>query len=133
MHIDDSLLDENNKMDQRRINHIARLGSDWYCVVNEQNLFQVEKPNTKLGIGIDSLPSSVRSSKLLTGNHLGQLANVQEIPVIDPTFHDDHLKQIIQYYSTSPEEMEKELHGYAAKLLNAGDVSAAWQVLLAGT
>jgi flavin reductase (DIM6/NTAB) family NADH-FMN oxidoreductase RutF len=133
MHIDDSLLDENNKMDQRRINHIARLGSDWYCVVNEQNLFQVEKPNTKLGIGIDSLPLSVRSSKQLTGNNLGQLANVQEFPVIDPTFHDDHLKQIIQYYSTNPEEMEKELHAYAAKLLNEGNVSAAWQVLLAGT
>lgn len=44
MHIDDSLLDENKKLDQRKINHVARLGGDWYCVVNEHNLFQVENP-----------------------------------------------------------------------------------------
>ena len=49
MHIDAALLDEHKKIDQRKINHIARLGGDWYCVVNENNLFQVEKPNTQLG------------------------------------------------------------------------------------
>src|SRR5687768_15628424 len=54
LHIDDSLLDENKKIDQRKIHHVARLGADWYSMVNESNLFQVEKPNTKLGVGIDS-------------------------------------------------------------------------------
>jgi flavin reductase (DIM6/NTAB) family NADH-FMN oxidoreductase RutF len=131
MHIDDSLLDANKKIDQRKINHVARLGGDWYCVVNESNLFQVEKPNTQLGIGIDSLAFSIRNSKFLSGNNLGQLANVQEVPVIDPSFDDAHLKQIIQYYSINPEEMEKELHSYAKKLLDAGKVNEAWQVLLA--
>src|SRR6187397_1978491 len=62
MHIDDSLLDGNKKIDQRKINHVARLGGDWYCQVNEQNLFMVEKPNTQLGIGIDSLPENIRNS-----------------------------------------------------------------------
>ena len=133
IHIDDSLLDANNKLDQRKINHVARLGGDWYCVVNENNLFQVEKPNTQLGIGIDSLAPSIRNSKFLSGNNLGQLANVQEVPVIDPSFDDAHLKQIIQYYSISPEEMEKELHSYAKKLLDTGKVNEAWQVLLANS
>lgn len=132
MHIDDSLLDENKKIDQRKINHVARLGGDWYCVVNENNLFQVEKPNTKLGIGIDTLPPSIRNSSILSGNNLGQLANVHEMPVIEPSFDDAHLKQIIQYYSVTPDEMEKELHSYAKKLLDDGKVNAAWQVLLAG-
>lgn len=132
MHIDDSLLDENKKIDQRKINHVARLGGDWYCVVNENNLFQVEKPNTKLGIGIDTLPASIRNSSILSGNNLGQLANVHEMPVIEPSFDDAHLKQIIQYYSVTPDEMEKELHSYAKKLLDDGKVNAAWQVLLAG-
>jgi flavin reductase (DIM6/NTAB) family NADH-FMN oxidoreductase RutF len=131
MHIDDSLLDSNQKIDQRKINHVARLGGDWYCVVNEQNLFQVEKPNTQLGIGIDALPESIRNSKILSGNNLGQLANVQELPVIDPSFQDDHLKQIIQYYSLNPEEMEKELYLHAKGLLDEGKVREAWQVLLA--
>lgn len=132
MHIDDSLLDENKKIDQRKINHVARLGGDWYCVVNEQNLFQVEKPNTQLGIGVDALPSTIRNSRLLTGNELGQLGNVHTLPDIDPAFEDDHLKQIILYYSLNPEEMEKELHTYAKKLLVAGKVQEAWQILLAG-
>jgi flavin reductase (DIM6/NTAB) family NADH-FMN oxidoreductase RutF len=132
LHIDDSLLDENKKPDQRKIHHIARLGGNWYCKVDESNLFEVEKPNVQLGVGIDSLPFSIRNSKILTGNHLGQLANLHEMPVIDPSFDDDHLKQIIQYYSINPAEMEKELHSYAKKLLDSGKVKEAWQVLLAG-
>jgi len=131
MHIDDTLLDENQKIDQRKINHVARLGGDWYCQVNEQNLFMVEKPNTQLGIGVDSLPENIRSSPVLSGNDIGKLANVQELPVIDPSFDDDHLKQIIQYYNLNPEEMEKELHLYAKNLLLAGKTREAWQVLLA--
>lgn len=132
MHIDDLLLDANKKMDQRKINHVARLGGDWYCVVNENNLFQVEKPNTQIGIGVDALPLAIRNSKILTGNNLGQLANVHEMPVIEPSFDDAHLKEIILYYSINPEEMGKELHSYAEKLLKEGKVKEAWQVLLAG-
>ena len=98
----------------------------------QSNLFIVEKPNTQLGIGMDALPPSIRQSKILTGNNLGQLANVHEYPAIDPSFDDDHLKQITQYYSVNPDEMEKELHSYAKKLLDQGKVKEAWQVLLAG-
>lgn len=140
IHINDELLDDPSatarglpKMDQRKINHIARLGGDWYCVVNEHNLFQVEKPNTQLGIGVDALPTGISNSRILTGNDLGQLANVQDIPVIDPAFDDAHLKQIIQYYSINPDDMEKELHSYAKRLLEKGKVKEAWQVLLAST
>ena len=132
MHIDDSLLDENKKIDQRKIHHIARLGGDWYCKVDETNLFMVPKPNTELGIGVDALPESIRNSDILTGNDLGHLANVREMPVIEPSFDDTHLKNIIQYYSLNPDEMEKELHAYAKKLLAEGKVKEAWQVLLAG-
>lgn len=130
MHIDDSLLDENKKIDQRKINHVARLGAEWYCRVDKSNLFQVAKPNTELGIGVDALPLSIRNSKILTGNNIGQLANVHEMPVIDPSFEDTHLKNIIQYYGVDPDEMEKELHAYSKKLLDENKVLEAWQVLL---
>jgi flavin reductase (DIM6/NTAB) family NADH-FMN oxidoreductase RutF len=130
MHIDESLLDADKKIDQRKINHVARLGADWYCVVNENNLFEVEKPNTQIGVGIDALPLSVRHSKILSGNDLGQLANVYEIPAVDPSFDDVNLKQIIQYYSINPTDMEKELHSYAKKLLEERKIKEAWQVLL---
>jgi flavin reductase (DIM6/NTAB) family NADH-FMN oxidoreductase RutF len=131
MHINDEILDANGMIDQAKMHHIARLGGDWYCRVTPDNLFKVAKPNTQLGIGIDALPAAIRNSNTLTGNHLGQLANVHEMPVIDPAFDDAHLKQIGQYFSGNPEEMEKELHQYAKKLLDKGEVAAAWQVLLA--
>ena len=131
MHIDESILDENNKIDQTKIQHIARLGGDWYCKVDETNLFKVAKPNTQLGIGVDALPDSIRNSPVLTGNNLGQLANVHEMPFIDPSFDDVKLKNIIQYYSINPNEMDIELHRYAKELLDAGKVDEAWQILLA--
>lgn len=130
MHIADSILNEKKFIDQRKLHHVARLGGDWYCKVDETNLFIVEKPNVKLGIGIDVLPRHIRNSGILTGNNLGQLGNVHEMPVVDPSFEDSHLKNIIQYYSINPDEMEKELHTYAKKLLDQGKVHEAWQVLL---
>ena len=90
----------------------------------------MEKPNTKKGIGFDALPPNIRSSSVLTGNNLGQLANVHEMPVIDPTYDDTILKNIFQYYSLNPDEMEQELHRYAATLLSENKVKEAWQVLL---
>ena len=131
IHIDESILNENNMIDQTKIHHVARLGGDWYCKVDETNLFKVTKPNTQLGIGVDALPDSIRNSPVLTGNNLGQLANVNEIPTVDPTFHDDKLKNIIQYYSINPNEMDIELHRYAKELLDTGKVNEAWQILLA--
>lgn len=132
MHIDDAILNEDNTMiDQTKLHHVARLGGDWYCKVDSSNLFRVEKPNLKLGIGVDALPASIRKSNTLTGNQLGQLGNVHEMPFVDPSFHDEKLKNIIQYYSINPDDMEKELHIYAKELLEAGKVSEAWQVLLA--
>jgi flavin reductase (DIM6/NTAB) family NADH-FMN oxidoreductase RutF len=131
IHIDDSLLNADKKIDQAKLELVARLGGDWYCRVSRDNLFTVPKPNIKLGIGFDLLPESIRKSRILTGNQLGQLANVHEMPVILPSFEDSHLKNIIQYFSIDPQEMEKELHQYAARLLDEGKVDEAWQVLLA--
>lgn len=134
MHVDEAILNADKTMiDQEKMHHVARLGGDWYCRVNSSNLFKVAKPNTQLGIGIDALPESIRNSSILTGNHLGQLANVHEEPLVDPAFEDDRLRNIIGYYSINPAEMEKELHLYAADLLNQNKVTEAWQVLLAGS
>ena len=132
MHVAESILGNDGKIDQRKLHVVARLGGDWYCRVDETNLFTVNKPNTQLGIGVDALPDGIRNSKILTGNHLGLLANEHDLPVINPAFSDERLKNIIQYYSISPAEMEKELHLYAAELLNEHKVTEAWQILLSG-
>lgn len=131
MHINESILNnEGTMIDQRKLHHIARLGGDWYCVVNESNLFQVPKPNVQLAIGVDALPESIKNSDILTGNNLGQLANVHEMPYIDATYEDDVLKNIFQYDVVNPEEMEKQIHLHAKNLLSLNKVQEAWQVLL---
>ena len=133
MHIDESILNaEGTMIDQAKFHHIARLGGDWYCKVDSTNLFKVDKPNTKLGIGVDALPEGIRGSNILTGNNLGQLANVHDMPIVNPSFEDDKLKNIVQYFSINPAEMEKELHYYAKQLLAEDKVEDAWQILLAG-
>ncbi len=132
MHIDESILNADKQIDQTKLEHVARLGANWYTRVNEHSLFEVEKPNLQLGIGFDALPVSIRNSTVLTGNDLAMLANVSAIPNIDAGFDDEQLKNIIQYYSINPNDMERELHNYAKKLLQKNRVGEAWQVLLAG-
>lgn len=131
MHVDESILNtEGTMIDLHKLQPIARLGGDWYAVMNEQNMFTVAKPNKELGIGVDALPESIRKSDILTGNNLGQLANVQNLPIVNPAFEDNKLKNIVQYYSINPTEMENELHKYAKELLEKSQVDEAWQVLL---
>lgn len=132
MHVKEEVLNEDKSMiDTAKMNFIARLGGDCYGVMNKENLFIVPKPNKDLGIGIDALPESIRTSKYLTGNDLGLLANVTQLPMVDNTFEDERLTKIIQYYAVNPTEMEKELHLYAHELLGKEQVQKAWQILLA--
>ena len=131
MHINDNILNEKNQIDPHKIDLVARMGGDFYCRASGAAVFEVAKPNTQLGIGVDALPESIRNSNILTGNNLGLLANVHELPFVDATFNDDKLKNIIQYFSINPDDMEKELHTYAKELLDGGKVQQAWQVLLA--
>ncbi|MCU0405296.1 MAG: flavin reductase family protein, partial [Chitinophagaceae bacterium] len=121
-----------NKIDPNKIDLVARMGGDYYCRASGQAVFTVPKPNTQLGIGLDALPANIRNSTILSGNDLGMLANVHDMPSIDPAFNDSRLKEIIQYFSINPGEMENELHHYAKSLLQQDRVKDAWQVLLAG-
>jgi flavin reductase (DIM6/NTAB) family NADH-FMN oxidoreductase RutF len=131
MHVKESTLNDAGLIDPQKIDLVARMGGDYYCRASGDSVFVVPKPNTEKGIGFDQLPVSIRNSNILCGNDLGMLANVAELPVIDPSFDDDNLKQIVQYFSINPDDMERELHSYAKKLLAKGSVHEAWQVLLA--
>jgi len=130
MHLEESILNAEQKIDNTKIELLGRLGDHWYTRTNAASMFEVAKPNIKLGIGFDQLPEAIIKSKILNGNDLGKLANVNEMPVINPSFHDDKLKNIIQYYSINPEDMERELHSYAKELLQQDKVEEAWQILL---
>jgi len=132
LHLADSILTGDRKFDQSKLELVARLGGDWYCRISKENLFIVPKPNVLLGIGIDALPESIRNSRILTGNHLGKLANVQQLPVIDPAFHDEKMRNIFENVSLTNSDAESEIHAYSATLLDENKVVDAWQVLLRG-
>lgn len=130
MHIDESILNAENKIDQTKTRWVSRMGGNWYSVADEHSMFVVPKPNTQLGIGFDALPERIRNSSILSGNDLGQLANVESLPVIDPAYTNEDLAKIVQYFSLNSEDMELEIHKLAAKLLREGRLEEAWQVLL---
>ena len=133
IHIREEILDEMGKIDQVKIDLVARLGGDWYCRVTEDNLFQVEKPVRTLGIGVDSIPSAIRNSNILTGNNLGQLGNVDHLPSDEEIAQfqaDSELKRILDATIGDNGNRERELHQYARKLLEDGRVGEAWKALL---
>lgn len=129
IHINDELLTTDKKFCQEKLEVVARLGGDWYAKISPANLFKVEKPNIKCGIGIDALPEAIRNSKILTGNHLGQLANVHEMPSTDPLFYDGRLDAFNSYFKE--ETKIERIHTYVKELLDEGKIHHAWQILLA--
>lgn len=76
------------------------------------------------------LPLHISNSVHLSAENKAMLSNVEQVPTVDPSYEDDRLKNIFQYYSLSPDEMDIEVHKHAAALLAQGNVSGAWQVLL---
>jgi hypothetical protein len=75
IHINEEVLGINKNIDQQKIDLVARMGGNWYCRANGNALFELEKPITTLGIGVDALPNDIRNSKILSGNDLLSIAN----------------------------------------------------------
>ena len=133
IHISEAILDENGRIDQHKIDLVARLGGDWYCRVTDNNLFKVAKPLAKLGIGIDRLPHSVRFSKVLTGNDLGMLGNVEHLPSdeeIDLISTNPEVKEVLDATIGDSTNRERELHELAKKFLSMGEVELALKIVL---
>jgi flavin reductase (DIM6/NTAB) family NADH-FMN oxidoreductase RutF len=133
VHIHENILDEQGKIDQHKIDLVGRLGADWYVRASGDALFEVAKPLTTMGIGVDSLPESIRLSSILTGNDLGQLGNVERIP----TQEEAQLYLDSSDWKSLANEMGLNIHSnqgnheIAKSLLNRGLVPAAWNWLVA--
>lgn len=135
IHVSENILDPETKMiDQHKIDVVGRLGGDWYSRNSGASLFKVAKPLTTIGIGVDQLPASIRNSKVLTGNHLGQLGNVERLPGPEEVMHyrnSGALNESFETYGQDGEKLKEHLHHIAARLLNEGNVHEAWLVLMA--
>jgi flavin reductase (DIM6/NTAB) family NADH-FMN oxidoreductase RutF len=123
IHINKSVLNDKNFIDQHKLDLVGRLGANWYVRASGNALFEVTKPSSPLGIGVDAIPPNIRNSNILTGNNLGQLGNVEKIPSKEDVFAYKiaFLKNISN---------ENEIHTAAKKLLDEGKVEEGWKVLL---
>lgn len=134
MHINENVIDPaTNMIDQNKIDLVARLGGDWYSRNSGAALFKVAKPLTTIGIGVDGIPEHIRFSKVLTGNHLGQLGNVEKIPSAEEVRHyvsTGAINEAFEIYGKNLQALDVHLHQIAAHLLDNGKVDEAWKVLL---
>src|SRR5688572_14539654 len=125
MHVKEAVLDDQGFIDPFKLDAVARLGREWYCRVQGNAIFQVPRPNDKLGIGVDGLPESIRTSRVLTGNDLGLLATVEKIPDILHDLNDNRVHSARQ-------KGEEAIHKLAQQYLHEGKIREAWTILMAG-
>lgn len=132
VHIQDQYLDENGKLDTTKLDLVGRMGANWYCKASGSALFEIAKPLTTLGIGVDAIPEDIRNSTILTGNNLGQLGNVESLP--DETDVNDfklvELSDLFIEFEDDATQLEIELHKKAKAFLDEGAVQDAWKTLL---
>jgi hypothetical protein len=133
IHVDEAVLDERGKIDQRKIDLVGRMGGHFYCRAHGDALFELAQPTTQLGVGVDALPPEARNSRVLTGNELGLLGGILQVP--DETSVNEYkltdLSDLFIQHQDTPSELETVLHRHAQDLLRQGLVEEAWKTLLA--
>ena len=133
IHLQESILDDKGKIDPFKMDFVARLGGNWYSRVTAESLFEIAKPLAKLGIGVDALHEDIRNSNILTGNHLGQLGNVEKLPNEDEVklFElEPEIKDLLDATIGDAKTRSTQLHLKAAEFLIQGKVEEAWKTLL---
>ncbi len=130
-HFSESILDEHSQIDQTKTDWVARLGGDWYVRANGSALFQVPRP--QYGIGVDALPERVRFSKILTGNDLGQLGSLINLPSqeeIKSAENTETIRSLREEARLGCQYFPDLLHQHARNLLGQGQVAEALLLLL---
>ncbi|MFD2563245.1 flavin reductase family protein [Aquimarina rubra] len=128
MHVKKEIIDQDGRIDQHKIDQVARMGGNWYSRAN-MGMFEVPKPLSTIGIGIDALPDGIKNSTIFTGNDLGKLANVERIPKnIDA-------KNFVNNNSDIKDKIQDanliEIHKFAQQYLDKDDMNTAWNILAA--
>ena len=128
MHISESVLDENGNIDPFKIDLVSRMGGNWYSRAN-QGLFEVAKPLTTLGIGVDQIPNFVKESSIFDGNDLGKLGNIEALPTTEEI--NIFVKQNFAVKGVLSSDDQLKQYKKAKEYLDQNDVDSAWKVLLA--
>ena len=127
LHISEDVLDSDNKINQEQLDLVARAGGSYYSRA-KAGFFEIPKPISTLGIGVDALPEDVRNSMILTGNDLGMLGNVEKLPNEKEVAN--FVSDIAERYPDIKTMTHREKHKLAQNYLSYGDVDSAWKLLL---
>ena len=132
IHVKESLLDQNEMIDQHKIDLVSRMGGNWYCRADKNSMFEIQKPITTCGIGFDALPTDIRNSSILSGNDLGQLAGIEQLPN-ETDVNEYKLLELSELFLSLEEDavqLEIEIHKRAQDLLKRNLLEEAWLTLL---
>lgn len=134
MHISKEVMDAQGRIDPHRIDLCARMGGPLYCRASGDAVFEINQPPETIGIGFDRLPPKIKTSKVLTGNDLAELASVEHLPeaaeVAAFRKDDSAFKELLQRFHNDEESLEWHMHEYAQKLIREKNVRKAWQLLM---
>ncbi|MFK7846535.1 MAG: flavin reductase family protein [Rhodothermales bacterium] len=133
IHLNDAYLDEAGKLDTEKLDMVGRMGGSWYCRASGEALFEIPKPLRTQGIGVDQLPDAVRNSAVLTGNNLGRLGNLEQLPSseeIKAMREVPAVANIFDAYHSNQDSRAENIHRYAQDLILAGDAESALKTLL---
>ncbi|MCE2776943.1 MAG: flavin reductase family protein [Algoriphagus sp.] len=133
IHLDERILDASGAIAPLKLDPVARLGGNWYTKITAESLFQIPKPLTTLGIGVDQIPEEIRFSPVLTGNNLGRLGNVEQLPSKEEVAAFGQTMEVLELkkrFQLDPESWLDHLHRWAQEELESGDVELAWKILL---
>jgi flavin reductase (DIM6/NTAB) family NADH-FMN oxidoreductase RutF len=128
IHIHEAVLDKDGAIDQYKIDLVSRLGSNWYSRSN-MGLFEVPKPLTTLGVGVDVIPGFIKDSAVFDGNDLGKLGNIEALPTTEEV--SIFVKENFSVKGVLSSDDLTKIHLEAKKYLDKDDIASAWKVLLA--
>jgi len=130
IHIRKDILDGNDRIDPLKLDLVGRMGGNWYNRASA-GMFEVPKPLSSKGIGVDAIPEGIRNSTVLTGNDLGILGNVEKTPTAEEVrlfvVESDEVHAVLR--SKDPVLIHEKARHYIKK----GDTDTAWKLLLAAS
>jgi flavin reductase (DIM6/NTAB) family NADH-FMN oxidoreductase RutF len=133
IHVREDILDQNGLPAPEKIRLVGRHAGDYYVKAFGESLFEVEKPLAKIGIGIDALPENIRFSSVLTGNHLGQLGNVEKLPTQEEILKikdSSEVAALLHNHRDDAAHLEHLIHKTARTWIDRGRVGDALALLL---
>jgi len=133
VHLQTEYLKASGTLDTEKLDLVARMGEDYYCRAHGEAIFEIPKPSRNLGMGLDQLPQSIRESAILTGNDLGRLGSIHEMPnsaALQGIAQEEAVEKLWDTFGSQPGLLENRVHTLAKQWIALGDAEKALALLV---